>query len=199
MISVLVASVGVLGTVLGVTLTAFITARAEGRRQAALERQQIRQELTQRDGQVCELRLEHLRWRRERRQSAYLELLEALNTADRANQQYFRELWAAVAPSQVDEVRLAEIRRLFKDSERVHYKVVLEGPAEVGDIAQKVIEQFSTLIREVRDFAQAQADTVADLADRRDTVEATGRLFMALESEFLDTARTALDEIIDFA
>lgn len=66
MTSVLVAVVGVVGTAAGALLAAIIAARTENRRQAALERQQLRQELIQRDDQIRELRIEHLRWRRER-------------------------------------------------------------------------------------------------------------------------------------
>ncbi|WP_228566200.1 hypothetical protein [Nocardia sp. SYP-A9097] len=162
-----------------------------------MERQQIRQEIAQGNDQVREVRLEHLRWRRERRQHAYLELLEALSAADRANQHYFRGLQGATGPTQVDEARLAEIRQLFKNAEQVFYKVVLEGPPDVAEAAQRLIDHCGSLIGEVREFAGAQAEMVVDLVDRSDAVEMAGRSFMATQREFLSTASSALDEIAD--
>lgn len=106
MIIVLVAAVGVLGTALGASLTAIIAARTENRRQAALERQQAQQVLTQRNTQALEVRVEHLRWRRDRRQSTYLDFLDAIDAADRANQQYFRDRQTAPEPVAVEQARL---------------------------------------------------------------------------------------------
>ncbi|WP_327146820.1 hypothetical protein [Nocardia sp. NBC_01327] len=195
-ISVLIAAVGIAGTVLGTVLTAAIAARAEGRRQAVAERQQVRQELTQQDSQLRELRLEHLRWRRERRQSVYLDLLTAISAADRADQQYFRELDTAPAPVAVDEARLAAIRSLFKDTEQVYYLVALEGPTSVAEVGQRLIQQLGALVRDVRGFAEAHAQAAADLDERRGIVEAAGSAFMTAQREFLEAARAALDEIV---
>ncbi|WP_328410711.1 hypothetical protein [Nocardia sp. NBC_00403] len=97
----------------------------------------------------------------------------------------------------MDEGRLAEIRGLLKGAEQIFYKVVLEGPGSVSEVAQKLVDQFSALVGEVRRFAEAQADGATDLSERGNTVEATGQIFMVLHREFLDAARTALDEIID--
>ncbi|WP_026343649.1 hypothetical protein [Nocardia sp. BMG111209] len=196
MISVFVAAVGVLGTALGAALSAFFAARSEGRRQGVLERQQVRQELMQKDAQLRELRLEHLRWRRERRQAAYLELLTALSAADRANQQYFRELRAGAPPMPVDDARLTEIRRLFKDCEQILYMVALEGPADVAEVAQHLIEHFGALVAAVRQYAEAQSAAIADLAEDSNTVDMTGQSFMTTQKKFVSTARDALDEIV---
>ncbi|WP_019925562.1 hypothetical protein [Nocardia sp. BMG111209] len=199
MISVLVAAVSVFGTALGAALTAIVAARSETRRQGALERQQKRQELEQREGHLRELRLEHLRWRRERRQTAYLDLLGALSAADRANQQYFRELCTATAPMPLDTDRLAEIRRLSKDGEQLLFKVVLEGPAEVAEVAQNLITRLGSLVAEVRQFAEDHANSVADTAEHAIAVDVVGQSFIAIQREFLKTARDALDEIINEA
>lgn len=196
-ISVLIAAVGIFGTAIGAVLTAAISAKTEGRRQLALERQQIREEQQQKYGQLRELRLEHLRWRRERRQAAYLDLLTEVGTADRANQQYFRELAAGSEPVPVDEARLAEIRSLFKAAERTTYKVVLEGPGSVAEVAQALTDQLGLLVSEVRSFARASASSAPNLADHRGLVETVGQRFIAAQRTFLETARTALDEIID--
>ncbi|GAB4588958.1 hypothetical protein [Nocardia sp. IFM 10818] len=197
MISVLVAVVGVVGTALGASLTAIISAHTENRRQAALERQQARQELTHRGNQILEVRVEHLRWRRERRQSAYLDFLEALAAADRANQQYFRDRRAAADPIPAQEVRVAEIRQLFKDAEQRGNRVLLEGPTAVAEAASKLIEVQGVLIREVQAFGQAQAASSDDAHQRAGTAEATGLTYLVAHREFIDAARAALDEVID--
>lgn len=197
MISVLVAAVGIFGTAIGAVLTASISAKTEGRRQVALERQQIREEQLQQGQQRRELRLEHLRWRRERRQAAYLDLLTDLTTADRANQQYFRELIAESNPTPVDETRLAEIRGLFKAAEHTLYRVALEGPVSVVEAAQTLIDQLGALVTEVRDSAQSHAMDAPNVAELTGAVEVTGRSFLVAQRMFLETARAALDEIID--
>ncbi|MFG1794027.1 hypothetical protein [Nocardia sp. NPDC049149] len=178
-------------------LTASISAKTEGRRQVALERQQIREEQLQQDQQHRELRLEHLRWRRERRQAAYLDLLTDLTIADRANQQFFRELIAESEPTPVDETRLAEIRGLFKAAEQTLYRVALEGPASVVEAAQALTDQLSALVTEVRVFAQAHATQAPNVAELSSAVDATGQSFLVAQRMFLETARAALDEIID--
>ncbi|WP_433664697.1 hypothetical protein ACQPW1_22640 [Nocardia sp. CA-128927] len=178
-------------------LTASISAKAEGRRQVALERHQIREEQLQQDRQLRELRLEHLRWRRERRQGAYLELLTNMSTADRANQQYFRELLAAPQSVPTDEARLEGIRGLFKAAEHTTYKVVLEGPASVAEMAQELIAQLGVLVSAVRDYARAHASSTSDVVVHRSIVESAGQSFLAAQSMFLGTARTALDEVVD--
>lgn len=195
MISVLVAGVGVLGTVLGVTLTAYIGARTETRRQAAIERQQTRQDLAQRDNHLRELQIEHLRWRREHRQAAYLDLIEASNTADQANQQYFRELLAITEPIPADQARLAEIRQHFKHAEHLSYKVMLEGPAEVAQAAQRLIDALAAVMSEVREYAQTSAGQTRSAAG----AETAGRTYLDQQKEFLAAARAALDEISNLA
>ncbi|WP_458685860.1 hypothetical protein [Nocardia tengchongensis] len=197
MISVLVAAVGVLGTALGAGLTAVIAARAENRRQAALEREQVRKELVQKDNQVLKLRVEHFRWRRERRQAAYLDFLQALAAADRANQQEFRTLKAATPPEPFAVDRIAEIRSLFKHAEQVGDLVLLEGPDQVAAATQELVLQFSLLVQAVRDFAEAHAGSAEDLHMRQQTIEGIGERYLAARLELLRAARIALDEIID--
>ncbi|MEC3915495.1 hypothetical protein [Nocardia sp. CDC160] len=179
------------------TLTAYIGARTETRRPAAIERQQTRQDLIQRDNQVRELQIEHLRWRREHRQAAYLDLIEAANTADRANQQYFRELLASTEPIPADQARLAEIRQHFKHAEHISYKVMLEGPAEVAQAAQRLIDALATVIHEVREIAQTPASQTRPVAAA--AAESAGWTYLDQQKEFLGTARAALDEISSLA
>jgi hypothetical protein len=197
MFSVFVAAVGVVGTVLGAGLTAIIGARAENRRQAALEREQVRHEVVQKDNQILELRVEHFRWRRERRQAAYLDFLQALAAADRANLQEFRSLKAAAPPEPFALEQFSEIRRLFKHAEQVADSVLLEGPDQVAAATGELVSQFSTLVQAVRDFAEAHARSADDLHGRQQQIEEIGERYLHSRLELLRAARTALDEIID--
>lgn len=74
-------AIAIVGTLLGSGLTAFVTARVERRKNEALERQQIRQEAAQERAALRELRVEHRKWRRDRRQAAYQGLLDAAHEA----------------------------------------------------------------------------------------------------------------------
>ncbi|MFI0961385.1 hypothetical protein ACH4S8_08260 [Streptomyces sp. NPDC021080] len=184
MTTIVVAVVGVLGTVMGAALTAFVAARAERRREEAQSRVQVN-----------ELRVEHQRWRRERRQAAYLSFLEALGAADRDNQAFFRELRAGRSPMPLDTTRIAEIRLKFKDAESAALVVILEGPETVAEAAQNLVDQFSSLVQGVREYAEETAAN--DLAGGGDTVHETGMEFIAQRKAFLGRARDALDESVE--
>jgi hypothetical protein len=193
MTDVLVASVGVVGTVIGASISAFVAARAEKRRDAALERQRTWQaEENRRQGAQ-----EHQKWRRERRQAAYLRFLDLLNAADRANQEQFRELKEQAPPVPVDTARLAGIRQAFKDAEASGHVVLLEGPEPVARAAQQLLERLATLIAEVRAYAETHAASGSNLADRGESIEGTGQMIIAEHRTFLAVARTALDEGAD--
>lgn len=196
MTAILVAVVGVLGTIMGAALTAFVAARTEQRRDAALERQQTWQEEAQNRTQLNELRVEHQRWRRERRQAAYLAFLEALGAADRDNQALFRELQAIHPPVSFDEERITAIRQKFKDAESAGLIVILEGPETVAAAAQSLVDQLSSLVQDVREYAETYATAGCDLAERSAAVHEVGMEFMAQRNEFLDIARNALDDVV---
>ncbi|MFK0173978.1 hypothetical protein ACIQU5_34895 [Streptomyces sp. NPDC090306] len=182
MTAILVSVVGVLGTVLGAALTAFIAASTEQRR----ERSQDRVHLN-------ELRAEHQRWRRERRQAAYLSFLEALGVADRDNQALFRELQASSSPVPLDETRIAAIRLKFKAAESAGLVVILEGPETVAKAAQNLVDQLSSLVQGVREHAEAA--TSDRLEDGGETLHEAGLRFIAERRAFLGLARDVLDEV----
>jgi hypothetical protein len=195
-IAIVVAVVGVMSTVMGAALAAFVAARADQRREAALERQHVREEQKQNRAQLNELRVEHQRWRRERRQTAYLGLLEALGAADRENQALFRELRARRSPVPVDETRIAEIRVKFKNSESAALVVILEGPETIAEAAQHLVDLMASLVQDVREYAEAAA---ADgHTDQGNAVHEAGVNFMAERRAFLDMARCALDEVTEY-
>ncbi|MGW4200354.1 hypothetical protein [Streptomyces sp. NPDC004726] len=182
MTAIFVSVVGVLGTVLGAALTAFVAARTEQRREKSQDRVQLN-----------ELRVEHQRWRRERRQAAYLSFLEALGAADRDNQAFFRDLRARRSPIPLDEVRIAAIRLKFKDAESAGLVVILEGPETVAEAAQNLVDQLSSLVQDVREYAEASA--ADNLGNGGDTVHQAGMGFIAERKAFLGLARDVLDEI----
>lgn len=78
------------GTLLGSGLTAWTVARTELRRNEALERQQTREEAARDRTQRRELRVEHQKWRRDRRQAAYQSLMDAAHEAQGARWQLGR-------------------------------------------------------------------------------------------------------------
>lgn len=182
MTAILVSVVGVLGTVMGAALTAFVAARTERRRERSQNRVQLN-----------ELRVEHQRWRRERRQSAYLSFLEALGAADRDNQAFFRELRARRSQVPLDETRIAAIRLKFKDAESAGLVVILEGPEAVAEAAQNLVDQLSSLVQDVREYAEAVA--ADSLGNGGDTVHEAGMGFIAERRAFLGLARDVLDEV----
>ncbi|MDW8478453.1 hypothetical protein R3L02_42670 [Streptomyces scabiei] len=182
MTAIFISIVGVLGTVMGAALTAFVAARTEQRRERSQDRVQLN-----------ELRVEHQRWRRERRQAAYLSFLEALGTADRDNQAFFRELRARSSPVPLDETRIAAIRLKFKDAESAGLVVILEGPETVAEAAQNLVDHLSSLVHGVREYAEAA--TADSLGNGGDTVHEAGMRFIAERRAFLGLARDVLDEV----
>ncbi|MFI0724331.1 hypothetical protein [Streptomyces sp. NPDC021224] len=196
MTAIIVSFVGVLGTLVGAALTAFITARSQQRSDAALERQQVLQEQIQRRTQVQELQVEHQRWRRERRQAVYLSFLTALGAADRSNQALFRKLQAARSAAPLNEACVAEIRQMFKDAEDAGLLVLLEGPETVAELARCLIDQFSSLVQDVQRYAEAHAASREELAGLGLAVHDDGMAFLAQRNEFLTAARNALDEVV---
>ncbi|MCC9706155.1 hypothetical protein E4N62_13285 [Streptomyces sp. MNU76] len=182
MTAIFVSAVGVLGTVVGAALTAFIAARTERRRERSQDRVRL-----------SDLRVEHQRWRRERRQAAYHSFLEALGIADRENQAFFRELRAGHAPVPLDETRSAAIRLKFKDAESAGLMVVLEGPEHVAEAAHTLVEQLSSLVQDVRQYAEAVAAESSSIGG--DDVHEAGMRFIADRKAFLGLARDALDEV----
>ncbi|MFB7719356.1 hypothetical protein [Nocardia sp. NPDC056100] len=197
MVSVLVAVVAVAGTALGVVLGVIITARSDARWQAGTEREQLRQELAHTDTHPLDPRVEHARWQRERRETAYLDFLSALSTANQANQHYVRDIAALRRPRPIDDARLLEIRQLFKAAEQAGDRVGLEGPDTVSQAADDLIQQMGRLLQRVHDYAESHADSAPDLSVRAGAVTTEGETFDAFRRKFLEVARTALDEVAD--
>ncbi|MCF3105337.1 hypothetical protein IPZ58_27635 [Streptomyces roseoverticillatus] len=192
--AVLVAAVSVLGTVAGAVLTAVAAARSERRRDAADQREREAQDEAIQHTQAYERALEHQRWRRERRQAAYLAFLSALGTADRVNQEHFHTLQQTPQGAAVNEERLRRIRHHFKEAESASHTVMLEGPETIAEAAHTLVIRFSGLVQDVREYAQVRAAANGDLGERTASVHAAGMAFIAAHKDFLAAARTALDE-----
>ncbi|MEV7384413.1 hypothetical protein [Streptomyces lydicus] len=190
--TILVSVVSVLGTIAGSALTALVAARSERRRQAA-------QDAAERRSQHYDLHTEHVRWRRERRHSTYLSFLKCMSTADRANQAYFHHLNTSPRETAVDDERLAEIRRLFKDAEAASHAVVLEGPDEAADASQNLTQRLASLTEHVREYALAKANAQEEITSLRELCHTTGMAYIAEHHELLRALRTALDEPMDLS
>ena len=184
--TVLVSLVSVFGTAVGAILAAVIAARSALRSEAA-------QTAALRGTQQHEWQVERMRWLRERRHSTYLAFLEALSTADRANQQHFRHLTASAPGSVEDERREAEIRQLFKTAEAASHAVMLEGPDEVAESGQALVRRLSSLVADVRGYARAHLACDESLDARESECHDNGTQYIAEHKEFLLLARDALD------
>ncbi|MFE6025811.1 hypothetical protein [Streptomyces niveus] len=182
MTAIFISFVGVLGTILGAAFTAFVAARTEQRRKISQDRVLLN-----------DLRVEHQRWRRERRQAAYLSFLEALGAADRDNQALFRELRARRAPVPLDDTRIAAIRLKFKDAENAGLVVILEGPEAVAEASQNLVDQLSSLVQDVREYAEVVA---ADSLGNGGRQRARGRYGIHSRAKGVPwLAREALDDV----
>jgi hypothetical protein len=92
-----------------------------------------------------------------------------------------------------DETRIAAIRLAFKDAESAGLVVVLEGPEAVAEAAHNLVDQLSSLVQDVREYAEAVA---ADgHPNGGDNVHEAGMRFVAERKAFLGLARDALDEV----
>jgi len=71
--------------------------------------------------------------------------------------------------------------------------VILEGPDTVAEAAHRMVDQMSSLVQDVREYAEAAA--ADDLADLGNAVHEAGMAFIAERKVFLGMARDALDEV----
>ncbi|MEU4272923.1 hypothetical protein [Streptomyces sp. NPDC026092] len=124
-------AIAIVGTLLGSALTAFVTDRIERRKNEALERQQIRQEAAQDRAALREMRVEHQKWRRDRRQAAYKSLMDAAHEAQGAIWQLARLTLEPYDQHRYDTWRGAAIDAV-RATRQAATTVELEGPAAVA-------------------------------------------------------------------
>ncbi|HSA50531.1 MAG TPA: hypothetical protein VLH10_10520, partial [Yinghuangia sp.] len=144
-------AIAIVGTLLGSGLTAFVTARTERRNNEALERQQIRQEAAQDRTQLRELRIEHRKWRRDRRQAAYQALMDAAHEAEGAIWQLARLTLEPYDQARYDMLRGAAIDAVRATLQAAN-TVQLEGPTGVAQAAAEYAEAVDRHIHPPIDY-----------------------------------------------
>lgn len=193
--SVFLSLIGVVGTLAGGGLTGFISARSERRKECALAQQQARQEHAQERKDLRELRVEQQRWRRERRQTASQNFLDALHVFRNASGRRLAVLRAGVGPP--NKVQAQEERSATQDAlwvaQRACNTVQLEGPAVVASAAAECLKKMHDVLHslDVDDFHNAQHVEDA-LVDGLSELEDLARR----QQHFVGRARAALDDAV---
>ncbi|MEE1744033.1 MULTISPECIES: cation:proton antiporter [unclassified Streptomyces] len=187
------------GTLLGSGLTAFVTARTDRRRNEALERQQIRDEAARDRAQRRELRAEHQKWSRDRRQAAYQSLMDAAHEAQGAIWQLGR-----LTPEAFDQHRY-DIRRgaaidAVRATRRAADAVQLEGPTDVAEAAEAYAKAVDRHIAPpIELLMQLSRGPLSNEqhARYRSTAAGTSALVESCRQRFVPLARRALDGSMD--
>ncbi|MFI9604773.1 hypothetical protein ACIHCX_33860 [Streptomyces sp. NPDC052043] len=194
-------AIAIVGTLLGSGLTAFVTARTERRKNEALERQQIRQEAAQDRAALRELRVEHQKWRRDRRQAAYKSLMDAAHEAQGAIWQLARLTLEPYDQHRYDMRRGAAIDAV-RATRQAATTVELEGPAAVAQAGAEYAEAIDRHIHPpIQYLMELSRGTQTDeQKDRyRSSAAETGLHVDDMQRRFVPLARAALDELMDEA
>ena len=191
-------AIGIVGTLMGSGLTAFVTARTERRKDEALERQQIRQEASQDRSQLRELRVEHRKWRRDRRQAAYQALMDAAHDAQGTIWQLSRLTVEPYDQERYDTWRGASIDAV-RAAQRAANAVQLEGPPSVAQAAalyaDAVDRHISPPIQYMMELSNGPVS--GEFKGRYHTrVAETTTHLEAMHRRFDPLAREALDELM---
>lgn len=189
------AVISVLGTLAGGGLTAAITARSARHSEKAMERQQSLQERANERSQQLEFQREHYRWRREHRQTAYVNFLEAVRATDRMNQDFFHRLQLSDPGERWEETPQREVRERFKSAEHAGNFILLEGPDRIAEGALSLLSRLDSLMQSVNDYAESRFSNAENLDRLAEGVSEAGWGFTAQQQEFISQAREALDEI----
>ncbi|MFE6665117.1 hypothetical protein ACFVFH_16355 [Streptomyces sp. NPDC057697] len=194
-------AIAIVGTLLGSGLTAFVTARIERRKNEALERQQIRQEAAQDRAALRELRVEHRRWHRDRRQAAYQGLMDAAHEAQGAIWQLARLTLEPYDQHRYDTRRGAAIDAV-RVTRQAATTVELEGPARVAQAGAEYAEAMDRHIHPPIEYLMelSRGPLTDEQKDRyRSSAAETGLVVEEMRRRFVPLARAALDELVDEA
>ncbi|MEV5856912.1 hypothetical protein [Streptomyces anulatus] len=194
-------AIAIVGTLLGSALTAFVTARTERRKNEALERQQIRQEAAQDRTALRELRVEHQKWRRDRRQAAYKTLMDAAHEAQGAIWQLSRLTLEPYDQHRYDTWRGAAIDAV-RATRQAANTVELEGPAAVAQASAEYAEAIDQHIHPPIQYLMelSRGPLTGEQKDRyRSSAAETGLHVDDMQRRFVPLARAALDELMDEA
>ncbi|MFF1872959.1 hypothetical protein [Kitasatospora herbaricolor] len=194
---VLIAVVGVGGTLTASITTGVLSNRAQRRSEEAREREQARQLEAAKDERTHAVQAERQVWLRERRETAYGDYLAAVHSARTAIGPLYRALSTDTTP--VTEIRdhaeaaTLEVRAAFRFSNRV----LLMGPTSAASAGGAYLECLRNLWADLNKWARivasdgALADddkTLMKLRFNRNTVE-----LVEAEARFTEAARAALE------
>ncbi|GAA2084890.1 hypothetical protein GCM10009759_04270 [Kitasatospora saccharophila] len=188
-----VAGVGVAGTLAGSALTGFLAARTERRKTEAAERQAERQQASADLTRSSERRVEHLRWRRDRRQAAYAAFLLSLGEISQLSSEGMILHAQGIPDRDRAEVTRNAITAALKDGNTKLATVRLEGPRPLADAALAFHEHVSFVGQWVRNRL---TDDRPASTHAREHVHLTSQV-KEKETEFLEEAEKALAELMD--
>ena len=199
--TLVITAIGIVGTLMGSGLTAFVAARTERRKDEALERLQIRQETAQDRSQLRELRVEHRKWRRDRRQAAYQGLMDSSHDAQGAIWQLSRLTGEPYDQGRYDIRRGAAIDAV-RATQRAANAVQLEGPPSVAQAAalyaDAVDQHISPPIEYMIELSNGPVSD--EFKERYHTrIAETTMHLEAMHQRFVPLAREALDELMSEA
>ncbi|MFD0340713.1 hypothetical protein ACFVH0_18870 [Streptomyces sp. NPDC127117] len=199
--SLITTVIAICGTLLGSGLTAFAAARTERRRSEALERQQVREEAAHDRTQRHELRVEHRKWRRDRRQSAYQSLLDAAHEAQGAIWQLGRLTLEPFDQHRYD-IRRGVAIDAVRATRRAADVVQLEGPADVARAAEEYAEAVDRNVQPpIEALMQLNKEPLSEGQQERyrSAASETKALVEGCRQRFVPLARQALDELVNDA
>ncbi|MFI5795984.1 hypothetical protein [Streptomyces sp. NPDC051677] len=197
--SLITTVIAICGTLLGSGLTAFATAQTERRRNEALEQQQIREEAARDRTLRRELRLEHRKWRRDRRQAAYQGLLDAAHEAQGAIWQLGRLTVEPFDQHRYDIRRGAAIDAV-RATRRAADAVQLEGPADVAQAADEYAKAIDLNIEpSIESLIQLSKGPLSEEQQEcyHSTAAEGNALVESCQQRFVPLARQALDELMN--
>ncbi|GAA2084896.1 hypothetical protein GCM10009759_04280 [Kitasatospora saccharophila] len=159
----------------GGVLTAWGTFKIEDKKQATLRQQATEQAKTEKEARLLEVRVEHLRWLRNRRQTIYLEFAQALEVARRAigDSYVFAHAAAAASPSVKVEMSTT-LGSALSNLSAVLAAVRIEGPAEVDKAATAVRAQVAAATALLSSCVQQGVLTDDDKEKYRQVLEKIG-------------------------
>ncbi|MCI3270081.1 hypothetical protein [Streptomyces cylindrosporus] len=194
--SLLLSLMGMVGTLIGSSLTAFITSRSERAKQRALEQQEERQSRRQERLQELDLRLEQHRWRREHRKLIYQEFAEKSQLARIAALDHHRScLPGTPEAGNAEEIRLRG-RTTYRDALMTSYAVELQGPEEVAAQANACLTSLRDLLNCAEDHearSRSRALNQEDLALMDEEISARFDDAQRCLQLFIRAGRVALD------
>lgn len=192
--SLLLSLVGIAGTLAGGGLTSFTSARLERRKEASADRQQQRQDEATERAQERELKVEHYRWRRDRRQAAYVDFFakaqDLLFTFAKVNSEVGSE-------NGNSERRHELLNEAHEAVSALHLRtavVMVEGPMEVSHQAALIHTRLTLLVSSASS-ALKSTDPAEAARHTRELNESIESLSQA-QGAFLTAAQSALDEVV---